>query len=69
MQAEYTVHTSGTNACFLCFASVGKVWPLINDDMARLNGEGTGLGGCDAHFVPVVPVDKNNLNERVYWQT
>jgi len=65
MQAEYTLRMSGNNACFLCFASVGKVWPLIYDDMARLNGAGTGLGGCDAHFVPVVPVDIHN-SKRVY---
>jgi len=63
-QAEYSARVYGHGVCFLCFAFIGNVFPVVNDDMVSLLGSSS-FANCDSHYVPVVP-RCNNPQEKTY---
>jgi len=65
-QAEYSARVYGHGVCLLCFAFVGNVFPIVNDDMKSLLGS-SNFENCDAHFAPVVPRSSTNPHETVYF--
>jgi len=56
-QAEYSARVYGEGVCLLCFAFIGNVFPVVNDDMKTLLGS-SNFANCDAHYAPVVPKSK-----------
>jgi len=64
-QAEYSARVYGKGVCFLCFAFVGNVFPVVDADMPDLMGSAN-FGNCDVHYAPVVPKNKSNPRENVY---
>jgi len=65
-QAEYAARVYGKGVCLLCFGFVGKVYPVVYSDMGSMMG-GSNIGNCDTHYAPVVPKNKNNLKEKIYY--
>jgi len=64
-QAEYAARVYGQGVCILCFAFVGNVFPVMQEDMASLLGAPNYVN-CDTHYAPVFPKNKNNPNEKIY---
>jgi len=63
-QAEYSARVYGRGVCFLCFAFIGNLFPVLEGDMKDLIGK-SNKGNSDTHYAPVVPQSKNP-QEHVY---
>ncbi len=72
-EAEYAYRVYASkykqdSALILNWTAIFSAYPVIYDDMIKLDGKGN-YANHDAHFIPVVPRNLHNPNEDVYYPT